>query len=187
MPTPGFAVTVTSVAVRTIAITRLGLVLGTALLAASCNSDEKPRSATDETTEDGGTTEETDTGTEESTDTGPPPDKTCRDGVACIFACAAEYPMDPGPEDPALDDFFLACFLECGQDLTAEEALALIRLVSCVSDICYGNGSCSSPGGDTGTDSTTGDPADCQLCLGGNLLQQNPGPEGCEEESDNCT
>jgi hypothetical protein len=161
-------------------------VLGTALLALSCNSDEKPVSANDETTEDEGTSEETDTGSE-STDTGPPPDRTCRDAVQCIFACAADYPMNPSPEDPDLEDYFLACFLECGQDLTAEEALALIRLVSCVSDICYGNGSCSSPG-DTGdgTDSTTGDPADCQLCLGGNLLQQNPGPEGCEEESMNC-
>jgi hypothetical protein len=165
---------------------RLGWPLAIALLA--CNSDEKPGAETSETTSSTSDTDTTESG-DETTDTGPPPDRTCRDAIACIIGCAAKYPTDPGPEDPELDDYFLACFLECGKDLEAEEALALIELVSCVSDKCYGEGQCIAPGGEsagTDTDSETGPTQDekCQTCLGAGLLDIEP--PGCIEEAAAC-
>ena len=156
----------------------MALIAAATFAVAGCNSDEVPRSASDDTTETSTTGETMETG-EDSTDTGPPPDKTCRDGISCLIACAAGYPANPTPEDPNLEDFFLGCFLECGKGLTAEEALAMIELVSCVSEFCYANESCvanSEPGAD--------DDAACQLCLAGGLLDENWEP--CLEEAQAC-
>lgn len=152
-------------------------VAGVAVLAAGttgCNSDEVPRSANDETTEGGETTGPEETGEESTEDTGPPPDKTCRDGTQCMLACAATYPADPTPEDPTLQDFFLSCFLECGKDLDAEEALAMINLVSCISDVCYGDGTCGE----------MQDNDACSICLAAGLLDDMP--PGCEAEAEAC-
>ncbi len=159
--------------------TRAGIGLGVALglvLAAGCNSDEKPRSAVDDTDDTGVTDEPSDTEDTDDTDTGPPPDKTCRDGVQCMLACAATYPQDPGPEDPTLEDFYLGCFLGCGKDLDGDEALAMIELTSCVSDKCYANGTC---GADPPTD------VECAACFFIGLNDQMS--EGCEDEAAACT
>jgi hypothetical protein len=146
-----------------------------AALALACNSDEKLRAATDDTTDTGTSDETTDTGEESTEDTGPPPDKTCRDGVQCMLACAAQYPANPTPEDPTLEDYLLSCFLECGKDLDAEEALAMIELVSCISDGCYGSGVC------VAGESTE----ECTACLVAGLLEEEP--PGCEAQGMACT
>jgi hypothetical protein len=178
MPNGRLIATVASVTLARIQREASRLALGgLALVAAclvACNSDEVPRSANDETTEGGETTGPEETGEESTEDTGPPPDRTCRDGIQCLLACATMYPANPTPEDPTLEDFFLACFLDCGKDLDAQESLAMINLVSCISDNCYGDGSC---GGDATDD-------ECSICFAAGLLDKTP--PGCEAEGEAC-
>lgn len=173
MPNPRLIATVASVTPKRIQRAAIGLCLVAGPLA-GCNSDEVLRAANDETTEEGTTDPTEDTGDGPREDMGPPPDRTCRDGTQCLLACAATYPADPTDEDPTLEDFFLACFLECGKELDAQESLAMINLVSCISDVCYGNGTC-----------VAGESNDeCTICLTVGLLDK--APPGCEAEAEAC-
>ncbi|HET6583692.1 MAG TPA: hypothetical protein VFG69_09595 [Nannocystaceae bacterium] len=188
---------------------RLLAVLGLAVASsvAGCfDSDDKLELAHATTTGLPSTTTSVDPSTtSSSTTTMPHPDMTCQDAITCVFQCAIDLQLMPTPEPD------LACFLECIEVLTPDEAVKLIRLANCASELCAAEmmcspndlsttgGSSSSTGDDTtsstgegttgtGSSTSTGEPPlidPCLECIFGKLLEDNT--PGCEEFAMECT
>lgn len=131
---------------------RAVLGLAFALSVAACfDSDDKFKMA--ETTTTG--LPSTSTGVDPSTTSTsttmmPEPDVTCQDAIGCVFQCAVEIQLAQMIEPD------LSCFLECIEVLTEDEAVKLIKLANCASEVCAAEGHCNPNGTTTGGSSSSG-------------------------------
>lgn len=187
----------------------LSAVLGLAfaLSVATCfDSDDKFKIAETTTTGLPTTTTGVDPSTTGSSTTmKPDPDVTCQDAIGCVFQCAIDLQLNPTPEPD------LACFLDCIEVLTPEEAVKLLKLANCASELCAAEMMCdpndvsttggsssstgdtsSSTGDDTtssssSSSSSTGEPPLIDPCLNCIFMKLvNEETPGCEEFAMEC-